>query len=159
MATLVPVRVRVRMYQVGFGDCFLVTIEYDGAGGNTRAERHILFDCGSTSGPDDRPVNMADIADLIAEHTHGSLDVLVVTHRHRDHLLGFGDTHGAEVFRTLAPKLVLRPWTEDPTLPATADACGVNASRPGPGSSSAGAGMRRSAMSRMPSTPTSRMVA
>ena len=94
MATLVPARVRVRMYQVGFGDCFLVTIEYDGAGGNTRAERHILFDCGSTSGPDDRPVNMADIADLIAEHTHGSLDVLVLTHRHRDHLLGFGARGG-----------------------------------------------------------------
>jgi len=121
MATLVPARVRVRMYQVGFGDCFLVTIEYDGARGSTRAERHILFDLGSTSGPDDQPVNMADIADLIAEHTHGKLDVLVLTHRHRDHLLGFGDKHGAEVFRTLAPKLVLRPWTEDPKLPATAD--------------------------------------
>ena len=45
------------------------------------------------------------------------------------------------------------------TLPATADACGVNASRPPALRLGVrGAGMRRSAISRMPRTPTSRMV-
>jgi hypothetical protein len=108
------------MYQVGFGDCFLVSIEYDGAPANARAERHILFDLGSTSGPRTGRVTMASVADLIAEHTHGKLDVVVLTHRHRDHMLGFGDDHAADVFRKLAPKVVLRPWTEDPVLPADA---------------------------------------
>src|SRR6266545_1313554 len=91
-----------------------------GARGNARAERHVLFDLGSTSGPRTGPVTMAGIADLIDKHTHGKLDVVVLTHRHRDHVLGFGDEHGAEVLRNLAPKLVLRPWTEDPKLPADA---------------------------------------
>ena len=45
------------------------------------------------------------------------------------------------------------------TSPGTAEACGVKPSRPRcPPSASASAGTRRSAISRMPSTPTSRMV-
>ena len=32
---------------------------------------------------------MSDVATLIAQHTDGRLDVLVVTHRHKDHLFGF----------------------------------------------------------------------
>ncbi|MFG1817612.1 hypothetical protein ACGFIF_27900 [Kribbella sp. NPDC049174] len=119
MAPLLPIRVRVRMYQVGFGDCFLMTVEY-AADGNKRTERNILFDFGTTHGPRSGPVKMAVIADLIEEHTKGKLDVLVITHRHRDHLRAFGTTASAEVMRRLPPKLVLRPWTEDPDLQADA---------------------------------------
>jgi hypothetical protein len=117
------------MYQVGFGDCFLVTVEYDEPLPDGRAERHLLIDYGSTrSARDGRAKGrMKDVAALVEEHTHGSLDVLAVTHRHKDHLSGFGDGTGEETLKRLAPARVLRPWTEDPTLqpdatgPAPAD--------------------------------------
>ena len=82
-AVPVPVKVRVRMYQIGFGDCFLVTIEYATTGPDGRAERHILFDLGSTRAPRKGAATMKDVADLVAQHTNGQLDVVVITHRQR----------------------------------------------------------------------------
>lgn len=113
-----PIRVRVRMYQVGFGDCFLISAEYDEPLADGRAERHILIDYGTSHSPRKEFTRgrMADVAALIDEHTNGVLDVLAVTHRHRDHLRGFEVDAGAAVLRRLAPKVVLRPWTEDPRL-------------------------------------------
>ena len=89
-------RVRIRMYQVGFGDCFLVSLEYDKPLPDGRAERHLLIDYGSTRAARARRAKgrMRDVAALIAEHTHGQLDVLVVTHRHKDHLFGLPTTPG-----------------------------------------------------------------
>lgn len=117
-----PVRVRVRMYQVGFGDCLLISVEYDEPLADGRAERHILIDYGTSHSPRKGFARgrMGDVAALIEQHTHGVLDVLAVTHRHRDHLRGFEVDAGAEVLRRLAPKVVLRSWTEDPDLAADA---------------------------------------
>ncbi|MBW9095346.1 hypothetical protein JNB62_16810 [Microbacterium jejuense] len=117
-----PVCVRVRMYQVGFGDCLLISVEYDEPLADGRAERHILIDYGTSHSPRQGFVRgrMADVAALIEQHTHGVLDVLAVTHRHRDHLRGFEVAAGAEIMRRLAPKVVLRSWTEDPALAADA---------------------------------------
>ena len=76
---------------------------------------------------------MTAVADLVAQHTHGRLDVLVVTHRHKDHLFGFGVPEAAQALAGLAPRLVLRPWTEDPALagdatgPAPRSAAGAKA--------------------------------
>ena len=116
-------RVRIRMYQVGFGDCFLVSLEYDAPLPDGRAERHLLIDYGSTrSAREGRAKGrMKEVAPLIKEHTHGKLDVLVVTHRHKDHVFGFSDNTGAAALRDLDPTLVLRSWTEDPGLSAQAD--------------------------------------
>lgn len=118
-----PVRVRVRMYQVGFGDCFLLSVEYDGALDDGRSERHVLIDFGTSHPPREGRARgrMGDVAALIEKHTGGVLDVLVVTHRHRDHLRGLEVEAGAAIVRRLAPRLVLRPWTEDPELSPTAD--------------------------------------
>jgi hypothetical protein len=117
-------RVRVRMYQVGFGDAFLVSLEYDQPLPDGRAERHILIDYGSTRSAREHRARgrMGDVASLIAEHTHGELDVVILSHRHKDHLFGFSVDAGAKTLRSLKPKLVLRPWTEDPDLPSEADA-------------------------------------
>ena len=130
-----PTRVRVRMYQVGFGDCFLVSVEYDEPLADGRAERHILIDYGTSHSPREGMARgrMGDVGALIAKHTGGELDVLVVTHRHRDHLRGFEVDAGAAIMKKLAPKLVLRSWTEDPRLPATAngpDGAGLDAAEP-----------------------------
>lgn len=125
-------RVRVRMYQVGFGDCFLLSLEYDEPLPDGRAERHLLIDYGSTrSARKDRAKGrMKDVAALILEHTNSQLDVVVLTHRHKDHLFGFADDTGAATLRSLNPKLVLRPWTEDPDLPAHADGPAVAETEP-----------------------------
>lgn len=116
-------RVRVRMYQVGFGDCFLISLEYDAPLPDGRAERHLLIDYGSTrSAREDRAKGrMGDVAPLLKKHTNGQLDVLVLTHRHKDHLFGFSVDASAAVVRDLKPALVLRPWTEEPELLADAD--------------------------------------
>ena len=115
MTTSRPARVRVRMYQVGFGDCIMVSVEYDEPDAEGRTARHILFDYGSTRLPKGSSP-LEGVADLIAEHTGGRLDVLVVTHRHKDHLSGLGIQASRDVIMGLDPRLVLRPWTEDPEL-------------------------------------------
>lgn len=119
-STRTPTRVRVRMYQVGFGDAFLLTLEYAAPGSDGRAERHLLFDLGSTHAPRHASASMDGVAHLIADHTHGQLDVLIITHRHKDHLSGLGIHASSTTLTKLQPKLVLRPWTEDPELPAEA---------------------------------------
>ena len=118
-----PTQVGVRMYQVGFGDCILVSVGYDEPLSDGRAERHILIDFGSTRSAREGRARgrMSDVAKLIEEHTGGELDVLVVTHRHKDHLAGFADDSAAKVLRALAPKRVLRSWTEVPDRDGTAD--------------------------------------
>lgn len=112
---MTPTHTRVRMYQVGFGDCFLITFTYARPLPDERTERHILIDFGSTYRLKDGPT-LADTAQLITEHTGGQLDVLVVTHRHKDHLGGFGDTRAGALIDDLHPRLILRPWTDDPAI-------------------------------------------
>lgn len=120
-----PKSVSVRMYQVGFGDCFLVTLTYTEPLDDGRDSRHILIDFGSTRVPR-KGAKLVDVAELIASHCGGKLDVIVMTHRHKDHISGFGDSAGAEVIDGLAPSLVVRPWTEDPSL--AEDAAGPDSS-------------------------------
>ena len=119
-----PSRIHVRMYQVGFGDCFLVSFHYRRPLDDGRAERHILFDFGSTRAPGRRRL-LPGVAQLLERHTNGRLDVLVATHRHKDHLDGFGLPETAAVIDRLDPGLVVRPWTDDPKLPADARAPAV----------------------------------
>jgi beta-lactamase superfamily II metal-dependent hydrolase len=128
VAAAVPTTVRVRMYQVGFGDCFLVSFEYATPLDDGRSERHILFDFGSTHAPRARVTSLLpNVGKLIETHCGGQLDVLVATHRHKDHIDGFGNKDAAEVIGRLEPKLVVRPWTEDPKLPADSTALAAGA--------------------------------
>ena len=118
--TEAPIAATLFVYQVGFGDCFLLRFQY---AGNVR--RHMLIDFGTTSLPDDAaPDHMVQVArDIAAKCTeHGnSLDVVVATHRHRDHISGFATnedgTASGDIIRGLAPKLVIQPWTESPEAP------------------------------------------
>lgn len=110
-----PLKLVIRTYQVGFGDCFLLSFDY-GADG----ERHVLIDFGSTSLPKDAPKDrMLEVARDIEQRSGGKLTAVVATHRHKDHVSGFATSKGrgsGDIIRGLDPDLVLQPWTEDPDL-------------------------------------------
>jgi ribonuclease BN (tRNA processing enzyme) len=117
---LAPKKLEIRMYQVGFGDCFLLTFKYSE---NAKQDRHVLIDFGTTAQPDQL---MVDIANHIKQVTNGKLHAVVATHRHRDHISGFAtkpDKKGSgDIIASLKPNLVVQPWTEDPALPTDAKA-------------------------------------
>lgn len=77
--------IRVRMYRVGFGDFFLVTIP------SSDGPQHILIDCGVFKGTS----QTGDIGSIeaavehMAEATGKRLALLIMTHRHADHIAGF----------------------------------------------------------------------
>jgi beta-lactamase superfamily II metal-dependent hydrolase len=107
-----PTEVTIRMYNVGFGDCFLLTFKYpDG-------ERHMLVDCGSTSAPKragKNPHFMEKVVADIERVCSGKLHVLLATHRHRDHVSGFStELKTGRAIAALKPDHVIQPWTEDP---------------------------------------------
>ncbi|HST37738.1 MAG TPA: hypothetical protein VLK25_14065 [Allosphingosinicella sp.] len=110
-----PVRLIIRTYQVGFGDCFLLSFDYGEDG-----QRHVLMDFGSTSLPKGAPKDrMLEVARDIALRTEGKLTAVVATHRHKDHISGFATSDGegsGDIIAGLNPDLVLQPWTEDPDL-------------------------------------------
>jgi beta-lactamase superfamily II metal-dependent hydrolase len=110
-----PAHVHLRMYRVGFGDCFLLSFDYPAPLPDGRLVRHVLIDFGSTSLAKNQS-NLVPIAKQINAHTNGGeLDVVVVSHRHRDHLSAFGvQDIPALLAKEGYPKLVVRSWTENP---------------------------------------------
>lgn len=128
-----PVNVEIRSYQVGFGDCFLMSVRYDKG-----PERHVLIDFGSMAqAKGTGKARMMEVARDIAARVGGEALAVVATHRHKDHISGFARpaTGGTgAVIAGLNPKLVVQPWTEDPNL-------AVNATAP----AGASPGMRRMA--------------
>jgi beta-lactamase superfamily II metal-dependent hydrolase len=102
--------VTVRMYNVGFGDAFLLT--FPGS-----PPRKVLVDCGShAAGPGPEPI--ADVAARIVRDVTGAdgvphVDVVIATHRHRDHVSGFS----SPVWKDVRVSEVWMPWTEDPGDP------------------------------------------
>jgi metallo-beta-lactamase superfamily protein len=120
-----PKSVRVRSYNVGFGDCFLVTFTYAGD-----AARHILIDFGSTKTSSFGPAEgLTAIAEKIREDCGGKLDIVVATHRHADHISGF-DGDSGKIIASLEPEVVIQPWTEDPDLARDAQAPQAAAAAP-----------------------------
>lgn len=95
-------------YRLGFGDCFLLRVEY-----GTRA-RHLLIDFGSAS-PASKAIGdqQLEVAKDISRRTGGRLEAVVASHRHRDHVSGFGGRSG-RIIAGLRPRLAILPWTEHP---------------------------------------------
>jgi beta-lactamase superfamily II metal-dependent hydrolase len=92
------------MYRVGFGDCFLLSLPVGGS------LAHVLIDCGVHSRGDIG--TMQQIVDDIAQQTDKRLALVVATHRHQDHISGFGRHKGE--FKQFKVGEVWLPWTEDP---------------------------------------------
>ena len=117
---LKPTGLTIRAYQVGFGDCFLLTFEYAGATKKSDKERHILIDFGSTGMPKNVEADgqMMRVARDIEERCDGKLHMVVATHRHKDHVSGFATqadgTGTGDIIARLQPEIVVQPWTEDP---------------------------------------------
>lgn len=112
-----PSSATIRMYNVGFGDCFLMSFHY------ASGDRHVLIDYGSTSAPKIGSANyMMDVAKDIARACNGKLDILVATHRHQDHISGFSTDGSAtgKIIASLKPDHVIQPWTEDPAAAPSA---------------------------------------
>jgi len=79
------VRIQVRMYRQGLGDCFLVTIPRQ-----NRDPFYVVIDCGVILGTTDSGRIMKEVAEHIIQTTGGHLDVVAATHEHWDHISGFG---------------------------------------------------------------------
>ena len=110
-----PSKLTLRSYQVGFGDCYMLSFHY------TDKQRHVLIDFGSTGRPKNADKDlMMNVARQVHAHCKGELEVLVATHRHQDHISGFATSHSAgkqdtgDIIRSCKPKVVIMPWTEDP---------------------------------------------
>jgi hypothetical protein len=120
-----PIDITIRMFNVGFGDCFLLTFHY----AEPLEDQHILIDFGSVSGKAD----MAAIAQKIKAACNGKLYAVVATHRHRDHISGFSDAGGkgspGAIIASCKPRVVLQPWTENPDAGANDRAAPIFASK------------------------------
>src|SRR2546425_12280960 len=107
-----PSGVTIRSYQVGFGDCFLLTFHY------TQEKRHMLVDFGTNGTPEgNNKAQLLRIAKDI-EQQCTRLHVVVATHRHKDHIAGFDidgkDSPGKIIAGLARDAIVVQPWTEDP---------------------------------------------
>jgi hypothetical protein len=114
-----PNQLVLRAYQVGFGDCLLLTFRYPSRGGNAAFDRHVLIDCGSSEAPRTFGKDLLRrVAEDIRQECGGKLHMVVATHRHSDHINGFAtrkDGKGpGDIIRSCRPDYVLQPWTEDP---------------------------------------------
>ncbi len=115
-----PTTVAIRMYNPGFGDCFLITVRQDGQ------TWRMLVDCGVHShgrfkvngqSRDIDEIVAAVIAQLIEESDDGTpaLDVIVATHRHADHISGFA----TDAWKQVVVGEVWVPFVENPDDPDT----------------------------------------
>ncbi|HEX9006092.1 MAG TPA: MBL fold metallo-hydrolase, partial [Bacteroidota bacterium] len=115
--------VSIRMYRQGLGDCFLLTFPTS----DPKRSYYMLIDCGVVMGHKKErngivSPSFKQLADDIKKTTGGTIDLLVVTHEHYDHVIGFGNADANAVFRTMTVKDVWFAWTENPD---DADATGL----------------------------------
>jgi len=92
------------MYRVGFGDFFLFSLQ------TSSGLKHILIDCG-VHACDIRSINAA-VAKM-AEDTGRELALVIMTHRHADHISGFAKCK--DVFSQFTVEQVWMSWFEDPS--------------------------------------------
>ena len=123
MPTVKPNSLTIRSYQVGFGDCFLLTFHYKGKAG----DRHVLIDFGSTGTKASMGKNlMLRVAQDIQKQCNGKLHAIIATHRHKDHISGFATnkkgTASGDIIASCKPDVVLQPWTEHPKARVNATA-------------------------------------
>jgi beta-lactamase superfamily II metal-dependent hydrolase len=97
-------KIRIRMHTVGFGDCFLLFLP------TAEGTKKVLIDCGSLKNKSRSIGEIAGAVRSACEDKDGisRIDVVVMTHRHLDHISGFtpGTWDKVEV------REVWMPWLE-----------------------------------------------
>lgn len=101
--------IRIRMYNVGFGDCFLIFLP------TSAGEKKILIDCGSIKKKKHSIAQITDqvIKDVTDPDGVPRVDIFVLSHRHDDHLSAFT----REEWSALEAGEVWMPWIESPNDP------------------------------------------
>jgi beta-lactamase superfamily II metal-dependent hydrolase len=106
---------RISAYNVGFGDSFLLDLP---SPSGRRVK--VLIDCGSVSFADSGQSSELVVERILRDISNAEglphLDVVVATHRHRDHISGFA----SEAWRRVSVGEVWQPWTEAPHDPDAA---------------------------------------
>jgi beta-lactamase superfamily II metal-dependent hydrolase len=103
--------IRIRVYNVGFGDCILLRLPTPSG----RVAK-ILIDCGSLSFGETGQNNASVVERIIGDITENGapeLDLVVASHRHKDHISGFA----LPEWRQVGVRQVWQPWTENPSDP------------------------------------------
>ncbi len=94
----------VRMYRIGFGDFFLITVP------TKSGPAYILIDCGVHKGD---IKSMSACVDDLAKKTKKKLALVIATHYHSDHLSGFASNF--ETFAEFEVGMVWLPNRLDPS--------------------------------------------
>jgi beta-lactamase superfamily II metal-dependent hydrolase len=92
-------QILIRIYNVGLGDCIYVQVPDGGE------SRHILIDCGTFSRGERLEKALKDLEqNYLPKDSKGKphLDLLVVTHNHKDHLSGFGLSAVSKRFQNIS---------------------------------------------------------
>jgi beta-lactamase superfamily II metal-dependent hydrolase len=95
---------RVRMFRIGFGDFFLLSVSASGG------SKHILIDCG-VHAKDLKTIRSA--VEQMAKDCNFHLSLVIMTHRHADHISGFGTC--SDIFKQITVDRVWMPWFENPS--------------------------------------------
>ena len=89
LTTPTAVRVTVRVYRQGLGDCILVRVKRSG-----RDDFKLMIDCGVVLGTPDAAKTMTRVMENSGQRHQEKVDVLAITHEHWDHLSGFTQAAG-----------------------------------------------------------------
>jgi beta-lactamase superfamily II metal-dependent hydrolase len=98
-------QIKIRMYNVGFGDSFLLRVPTDDG------ERRILVDCGYHSQGKGKFSDQDLVKQIKADLDGEPLHVVVATHRHQDHISGFGEK---DLWADVGVEEVWPPFTANP---------------------------------------------
>ena len=105
--------VTIRMYRQGHGDCFLLAFPRE----NSDKAYYVLIDCGykpgSTKLPGRAKKNIGQFVDHIKESTNSTIDLMIITHEHQDHVNGIWKKNDP-YFEEITIKKAWLAWTEDP---------------------------------------------
>ncbi|MDJ1478860.1 hypothetical protein QNI16_00105 [Cytophagaceae bacterium YF14B1] len=97
-------KISIRMYRIGTGDCLLLKFFSEEI-----VQFKMMIDCGACVGNSERfTAFIKEIGADIDNH----LDLLVVSHEHLDHIIGF--SRAKDEFEKISIDNVWLAWTEDP---------------------------------------------